>query len=261
VRPTDPVDEVNPFRAASRTADQSRIGREGHDMLGTGTSAPRRRTALVGSAAAAVIVGALFVSTISPSSAGAVAKPRTATTISTEDDAELGRVLVAGTTLYALKPSKSPCTAACMRAWTPVLLPHGVKRPNAGAGVDASKLGAVGTKRGRQVTYSGKRLYWFAHDTAADGVHGTTRNKWGTWSAVVVTAPPSTSAAPASPSTTAVPQTDAPTIAPPVSAPPATEAPATAPPATEAPPTAPPTEPPTTRPPSTTNPGTGGVAF
>jgi predicted lipoprotein with Yx(FWY)xxD motif len=225
-------------------------------MLGATVNAPRRGTAIRRLAAAAVATAALFVPAIAPSTAGAAVKARTATRISATDNAKLGRILVAGTTVYALKPSTIPCRAACLKSWTPVLLPHGAKAPTAGVGVDASKLGAVAAKGGRQITYSGKRLYWFAKDTAAGQVHGNTHNKWGTWAAVVVTASLPATSAPAT-----APPTDAPTTAPPATAPPATEAPVTAPPATEAPATAPPTEPPTTRPPSTTNPGTGGIAF
>ena len=137
----------------------------------------------------------------------------------------------------------------------PVLLPHGVTTPTAGTGVDASKLGTAAAAHGaRQITYSGKRLYWFTKDTARGQVHGITKNKWGTWSTVA--------AAAIAPTTTAPPATEAPSTAPP-----ATEAPATAPPVTEAPATEPPateapaTEPPTPKTTPTTAPSTGGVAF
>jgi predicted lipoprotein with Yx(FWY)xxD motif len=205
-----------------------------------------------------VVVGALTALTVAPGAADAAVRPRTAARISTVDNPKLGRILVAGTTVYALKASTMPCRAACLKAWTPVLLPHGVKAPTAGAGVDGSKLATVAAaKGGRQITYSGKRLFWFAHDTARGQVHGNMRNKWGTWSAVVVTAAAPATDAPA----TAPPATDAPATAPPATDAPATAPAATTPPATDAPATAPPTEPPTTRPPSTTTPGTGGVAF
>jgi predicted lipoprotein with Yx(FWY)xxD motif len=231
-------------------------------MLGSGVSGPCRRTVLRGIGAAAVVIGALLVSTVAPNAASAAAKPRTATRISTADNAKFGRILVAGTTVYALKPSKVPCRGACLKAWTPVLLPHGVKAPTAGVGVDASKLGSAAIKGGRQITYSGKRLYWFTHDTAAGQVQGNKRNKWGTWSAVVVAALPPVTGAPATAPATEAPTTAPPATEAPATAPPATEAPATAPPATEAPATAPPaTEPPMTRPPSTTTPGGGGIAF
>jgi predicted lipoprotein with Yx(FWY)xxD motif len=227
-------------------------------MVGASVSAPRWRSALGGVVAAVVVIGALAASTVGANAADAAVRQRTATRITTVDNPKLGRILVAGTTVYGLKASTTPCRAACLKAWTPVLLPHGVKAPTAGAGVDGAKLGtAAATKGSRQITYSGKRLYWFVHDTARGQVHGNMRNKWGTWSAVVVTAAAPATDAPA----TAPPATDAPTTAPPATDAPATAPPATAPPATEAPATAPPTEPPTTRPPSTTTPGTGGVAF
>ena len=56
----------------------------------------------------------------------------------------------------------------------------------AGAGVDASNLGTVGAAHGAlQVTYSGRRLYWFAKDKAHGQVHGNVKDKWGKWSTVV----------------------------------------------------------------------------
>jgi predicted lipoprotein with Yx(FWY)xxD motif len=248
---------ANPFRARGRTADDRASAREGFEMVGVSVNAPRWRSALAGVVAAVVVVAALAASTVRANAADAVVRPRTATRISTVDNPKLGRILVAGTTVYALTASTTPCRAACLKAWTPVLLPHGVKAPTAGAGVDRSKLAtAAAATRGRQITYSGKRLYWFAHDTARGQVHGNMRNRWGTWSAVVVTA-----TAPATDAPATAPPTDAPTTAPPATDAPATAPPAAAPPATEAPATAPPTEPPTTRPPSTTTPGTGGVAF
>jgi predicted lipoprotein with Yx(FWY)xxD motif len=195
-------------------------------------------------------------------SAGAATTPRTARVISTATNSKLGTILVADRTVYTLKPSKTACTATCLKAWLPVLLPHGVTTATAGAGVDASKLGTVTVAHGaHQVTWSGKRLYWFAKDKAPGQVHGNTKNKWGKWSTVVM--PAAVAAAP----TTAPPATAAPATAPPATGapatePPATEAPATEPPATEAPATSPPATQPATPPPTKpSNPGTGGIAF
>ncbi len=96
---------------------------------------------------------------------------------------------MAGNTVYTLKPSKTPCTAACLKEWPPVLLPHGVTTPTAGTGVDASKLGTVAAAHhAHQITYSGKRLYWYVDDKSSGQVHGNVKNKWGKWSTVAVTA-------------------------------------------------------------------------
>ena len=212
------------------------------------------RTSLGRVAAAVLTLAALLAWTLAPIMAGAATGSRRARVVSTEQNSDLGPILVAGNTVYTVKAGKTACTAACLKAWLPVLLPHGVTTPTAGTGVDGSKLGTAAAAHGaRQITYSGKRLYWFAKDTAPGQVHGNTKNKWGRWSTVAV----ATGAAPA---TTAPPVTEAPATEAPATQAPATEAPATQPPATEAPATQP-TRPPATEPAPTTSPGTGGIAF
>jgi predicted lipoprotein with Yx(FWY)xxD motif len=203
-------------------------------------------------------LGGLSVLVVAPSTAGAATSP-TASVISTAKNAKLGTILVSGTTVYALKPSKTACTAACSKVWSQVLLPHGITTATAGAGVDASKLGTVATAKGElQITYAGKRLYWFVKDKAPGQVHGNVKNKWGTWSAVRVTSSASSNDTNAT-ATTPAPTTTVPS-APVQTAPPQTAAPDTAPPATS-PPATQPTAPPTTRPSSPASPGTGGVGF
>jgi predicted lipoprotein with Yx(FWY)xxD motif len=213
----------------------------------------RVRASPVSVVATVLTLGALVVWGLAPSVAGAATGARSARVVSTAQNPKLGPILVAGTTVYTVKPGKAACTTACLKEWPPVLLPHGVTTPTAGTGVDQSKLGTAAAARGaRQITYSGKRLYWSAKDTASGQVHGIAKNKWGKWSAVTATAV----AAP----TTVAPATEAPSTEPP-----ATEAPATAPPVTEAPVTEPPapqpTEPPAPKTSPPTSPGTGGVAF
>jgi len=207
--------------------------------------------------ALAVAIGGLTAVALSAGAGAATSATRatTAKVVSIRDDAQLGRILVAGTTVYTLKPSTTGCTAACMQAWPPVLLPHGVKTPTAGPGVDATKLGAVKlAKHGLQITYAGKRLYWSGKDKKAGQVHGNVTNKFGKWSTVAVT-----SAADAS-TTTAAPTTAAPPTEPATAAP-QTAAPETAPPATAPPETAPPTTQPPSPPTSTTSGGNGGIGF
>jgi predicted lipoprotein with Yx(FWY)xxD motif len=204
-------------------------------------------------ATAVLTLGALVAWGLAPGTAGAATGPRSAHTVSITQNSKLGAILVAGNTVYTVKPSATACTAACLKAWPPVLLPRGATTPTAGMGVDGSKLGTAAAAHGaRQITYSGKRLYWFAKDTARGQVHGITKNKWGKWSTVA--------AATVAPTTTAPPATEGPSTAPPVTEAPATAPPVTEPPATEAPATQP-TEPPAPKPAPTTAPSTGGVAF
>ena len=128
---------------------------------------------------------------LSASVASAAAATAASTVVSTSQNSTYGTILVSGRTVYTLKASKVACTAKCLKVWPELLLPKGVKKPTAGAGVSAADLGTV-VRRGHtlQVTYSGKPLYWFVDDSAPGQVNGNITDKWGTWS-VVVTAKPS----------------------------------------------------------------------
>jgi len=82
----------------------------------------------------------------------------------------LGRVLVdgAGHTLYMYVPDHrgtSTCYRVCAQQWPPLLLPHGVRHPLAGPGVDAALLGTVTRSGGSvQVTYNRWPLYLYDAD-------------------------------------------------------------------------------------------------
>ena len=96
--------------------------------------------------------------------------------------AKFGKVLASGKTLYVLKPSSTPCTAACLKVWPALVLPKGVTKATAGSGVSSSKLGTKSLAGGvRQVTYGGKPLYFFVGDTGPRQVHGNVSDSWGTW--------------------------------------------------------------------------------
>ena len=113
-----------------------------------------------------------------------------AVVVSTMKTSAYGTILVAGHTVYTLKPSSTPCTATCLVYWPAVLLPPGVTRAVAGPGVSAAKLGTRRLSSGRlQVTYGGRALYWFALDKAAGQVKGNITDTWGTWSVVVIKKP------------------------------------------------------------------------
>src|SRR5580693_4148567 len=88
--------------------------------------------------------------------------------VSTTKNAKLGTILVSGKTVYTLKASKTPCSSTCLKIWHALKLPQGAKKATAGKGVSASKLGTAKMSNGAlQVTYGGKRLYYFSGDSGA----------------------------------------------------------------------------------------------
>ena len=137
-------------------------------------------------AAGALALGGLSAALVGGGAAGASIHSAKNVVVSTAKSAKSGTVLVSGNTLYTLKPSKTACTATCLKVWPALTLPKGVKKATAGSGVSASKLGTVTRAGGvRQVTYNGKALYWFSGDTADGQVNGNVTDEWGKWSAVV----------------------------------------------------------------------------
>jgi predicted lipoprotein with Yx(FWY)xxD motif len=142
--------------------------------------------------AAAVAVLGVSAVILAPDAAHASSHATKSVVISTAKNPKYGTILVSGKTLYTLKPSKVACTAKCLQIWPAVLLPKGVKKPTAGTGVSAAKLGTVKRAGGElQVTYAGKALYWFFEDTAAGQVKGVGTDTWGAWSVVVIKKPSS----------------------------------------------------------------------
>jgi predicted lipoprotein with Yx(FWY)xxD motif len=197
-------------------------------------------------AAAALAVGGVSSSAIFVKAASAAPSHRAKSiVISTSKNAQIGTILVSGTTLYTLKANKTPCSAQCLRIWPAVLLPKGVTKARAGTGVNAAKLGTRKRGDALQVTYSGKALYRFSGDTIAGQVNGPTTTTWGTWSVFVTVKPAAITPAPASN-----------TPASPTTSPTPTTTPA---PATTSPPMTTPT-PATTSPTTTTTPPTSGGA-
>jgi predicted lipoprotein with Yx(FWY)xxD motif len=140
-----------------------------------------RRIPLSAFLRAVLVGGALSTAFAAADTAGAA----TSTVVSTTKTTHFGTILVSGRTVYTLKPSRVACTAQCLTFWPPVLLPKGVTKAKAGSGVNATRLGTVKGKGGfRQVTYSGKRLYYFVQDTAPGQVNGNLTDEWGKWSVV-----------------------------------------------------------------------------
>ena len=101
--------------------------------------------------AVAATIATLGVVALAPTGAGAAPSSTTASVISTAKNSKLGTILVAGNTVYTLKPSKVECTDKCLKVWPPVLLPTGTNTATAGNGVDASKLGTVAAADGALV--------------------------------------------------------------------------------------------------------------
>jgi len=145
------------------------------------------RRVLPRAAAVALALGGLATSLVAADAAGATSRTK-ALVISTTTNPKYGTILVSGTTVYTLKTaSKVPCGVKCLKVWPQVLLPKGVKQAKAGNGVNASKLGTVKRRGGAlQVTYAGKALYWFYEDSRPNQVKGDVKDKWGTWSVVVM---------------------------------------------------------------------------
>lgn len=64
------------------------------------------------------------------------------------------------------RPNETVCYGECAEAWPPV---YTEAPPNAGRGVDRSLLGTIERRDGRmQVTYAGKPLYFYAHESPGE---------------------------------------------------------------------------------------------
>jgi predicted lipoprotein with Yx(FWY)xxD motif len=145
-----------------------------------------QRLRIGGIAATALAVGGLSASVVVAGPAGATtSRVAKAVAVTTAKVAKIGTVLASGKTLYTLKPSATPCTAACLKIWPALVLPKGVTKAKAGSGVNASKLGVKSSGGTRQVTYGGKPLYTFVGDSGPGQVHGNVTDAWGKWTAVV----------------------------------------------------------------------------
>jgi predicted lipoprotein with Yx(FWY)xxD motif len=202
--------------------------------------------------ASLIAVGGISAAVFLVSTAGAVSSQTSkSVVVSVVKNAKLGTILSSGRTLYTL--NKTDCTAKCLKYWPAFTLPKGVTKVVAGSGVSAGKLGTVKAAGGaRQVTYSGKPLYFFVEDTESRQVRGNKlTDPWGTWSVVVTTKPassPSTAVVTTVPSATSTPTSDTSPAS--TSSPTATTAPAVT--TTTAPPKQVTT---------TTAPSGGGIAF
>jgi predicted lipoprotein with Yx(FWY)xxD motif len=137
-------------------------------------------------AVGALALGGLSAALVGVGTAGASIHSAKNVVVATAKSAKSGTILVSGNTLYTLKPSKTACTATCLKIWPALVLPKGQSKATAGSGVSASKLGTVSRSGGvRQVTYNGKALYYFSGDSGSGQVNGNITDAWGKWTDVV----------------------------------------------------------------------------
>jgi len=137
----------------------------------------------VGLVAAFVMLAACGGST--PTSGAASPSPSPSATgskVAVATNSKLGQILVddKGITLYlfvADTGTASTCYTSCANIWPP-LLTDGA--PQAGTGVDASKLGTTNRTDGKvEVTYAGHPLYYFVKDKASGDTTGQGINGFG----------------------------------------------------------------------------------
>jgi len=87
----------------------------------------------------------------------------------------LGTVLVSspnGHTLYLYEGDSGShlgCTGGCLKFWPPV---PGAAKVKVSGGAKAADIGSVKRGSGKQLTYKGHPLYWFAGDKKAGQVKG-----------------------------------------------------------------------------------------
>ncbi|SNR49030.1 COG4315 family predicted lipoprotein [Actinomadura mexicana] len=103
--------------------------------------------------------------------------------IQTANVGQLGQILVGGQarTVYLFQKdtgTTSACSGSCAAVWPPVTAGG---KPQAGSGVDASKLGTTKRSDGTtEVTYSGHPLYYYAPDgTTGGSANGQGLNQFG----------------------------------------------------------------------------------
>ncbi len=106
-----------------------------------------------------------------PETTERAAKARPAGTVITLGDSEFGSMLFDSRkqAIYIFErdpKGDSVCYGECAEAWPPVFTKA---KPEAARGVDASLLGTVKRRDGRlQVTYAGKPLYFYAHESPGE---------------------------------------------------------------------------------------------
>jgi predicted lipoprotein with Yx(FWY)xxD motif len=116
----------------------------------------------------------------SGSSAAGVSTSPSSTVVQTRGS-NLGQILVdaQGRTVYLFAKDTGPtsnCVGACTSAWPPVPVSAA---PHAAGGASASALGVIVSGSGRQLSYAGHPLYYFAGDSKAGQTHGQALDEFG----------------------------------------------------------------------------------
>jgi predicted lipoprotein with Yx(FWY)xxD motif len=143
-------------------------------------------------ATGALALGVVSATALSSGTAGASIGKQVTVSVTTIGNS---KVLTAnGKPLYVLKAGSVSCGSGCLKVWPALTLPASVSSATAGKGVSGAKLGTTTGPNGlMQVTYGGQPVYWFAHDNARGKIKGNVSDKWGKWTAVVVSKGSSTS--------------------------------------------------------------------
>jgi predicted lipoprotein with Yx(FWY)xxD motif len=107
-------------------------------------------------------------------------------------DSQLGRLLFDGRdrALYYFtreKGGRNRCRGECAEAWPPFFAKA---RPRAAPGVKRSLLGTIRRGARRQVTYKGRRLYFYAHDPRGEVLCNDIVEFGGTWFALTAEGDP-----------------------------------------------------------------------
>lgn len=105
---------------------------------------------------------------------GAAATTKSAATVTTADNARLGKILVAanGMTLYVFDKdtaNTSSCYDTCAKNWPPLTVTGGAP---VGDGITGALATTDRTDGSKQVTLGGKPLYFYAADKQAGDVVG-----------------------------------------------------------------------------------------
>lgn len=142
----------------------------------------------------ALALGAVSATALSAGTAGTAGAAGKQVTVSVTTIGNNKVLTSNGKPLYLLKPSAVSCGSSCLKIWPALTLPASVSSATAGNGVSGSKLGTTTGPNGlMQVTYGGQPVYWFSHDNARGKIKGNITDKWGKWTAVVVSKGSSTS--------------------------------------------------------------------
>lgn len=114
-----------------------------------------------------------------PASSGTSAGSATGTVIGTHAGSGGTFLTEGGRTVYLWVKdgmNKSTCTGACASAWPPVM---DKGQLTASGGAKASDLGTIARPGGKQVTYDGHALYFFAGDSSAGQTSGQGSDSFG----------------------------------------------------------------------------------